>query len=333
MNFASAGNVPTVSRQPPIRIGARGSKLSLAQSGLMQARIAAALGAPAGASKDEIEAVAPLIPIVTSGDRIQDRRLMEIGGKGLFTKEIEEALLDGRIDCAVHSLKDMPAELPPGLVLAATPEREDPRDAFISHICERLEDLPKGARLGTASLRRQAQALHVRPDLEIVMLRGNVDTRLAKLERGEADAILLAQSGLNRLGLGHLTKSWIDPDACPPAPGQGALVIETRAEDVGAAWLDAVRCRPTTIAVAAERGALLALEGSCRTAIGARATLDGARLSMIVEALTPDGARRFRRHGEIALSGADDAGEALALGLKLGGEVRAEGGDAILLPE
>ena len=322
-----------MSRQPPIRIGARGSKLSLAQSGLMQARIAAALGVPAGASREEIEAVAPLIPIVTSGDRIQDRRLMEIGGKGLFTKEIEEALLDGRIDCAVHSLKDMPAELPPGLVLAATPEREDPRDAFISAIAERLEDLPRGARLGTASLRRQAQALHARPDLEIVMLRGNVDTRLAKLERGEADAILLAQSGLNRLGLGHLTRSWLDAEACPPAPGQGALVIETRAADANAPWLEAIRCRQTTIAVAAERGALLALEGSCRTAIGARATLDGGRLALIVEALTPNGAQRFRRHGEIVLSGPDEVGEARQLGLDLGAQVRAEGGEAILLPE
>lgn len=322
-----------MSRQPPIRIGARGSKLSLAQSGLMQARIAHALGVPSGASQEEIEAAAPLIPIVTSGDRIQDRRLMEIGGKGLFTKEIEEALLDGRIDCAVHSLKDMPAELPPGLILAATPEREDPRDAFISHICERLEDLPKGARLGTASLRRQAQALHVRPDLQIVMLRGNVDTRLAKLERGEADAILLAQSGLNRLGLGHIAKSWLDPDAAPPAPGQGALVIETRLEDAHAPWLQAVSCRDTTVAVAAERGALYALEGSCRTAIGARAVLDGTRLTMIVEALTPDGGRRFRRHGETILSGSNDIDEARALGLALGAEVRAEGGDAILLPE
>lgn len=322
-----------MSRQPPIRIGARGSKLSLAQSGLMQARIAHALGVPQGASKEEIEAAAPLIPIVTSGDRIQDRRLMEIGGKGLFTKEIEEALLDGRIDCAVHSLKDMPAELPPGLILAATPEREDPRDAFISHVAERLEDLPKGARLGTASLRRQAQALHVRPDLEIVMLRGNVDTRLAKLERGEADAILLAQSGLNRLGLGHITKSWLDPDAAPPAPGQGALVIETRLADAHAPWLQAVSCRQTTIAVAAERGALYALEGSCRTAIGARAVLDGQRLTMIVEALTPDGAQRFRRHGETTLSGTNDIAEARELGLKLGAEVRAEGGDAILLLE
>jgi hydroxymethylbilane synthase len=298
----------------------------------MQTRIAAALGAPAGASRAQIESYAQLIPIVTSGDRIQDRRLMEIGGKGLFTKEIEDALLEGRIDCAVHSLKDMPAELPPGLILAATPEREDPRDAFISQICERLEDLPQGARLGTASLRRQAQALHVRPDLDVVMIRGNVDTRLAKLERGEADAILLAQSGLNRLGLGDLPKSWLDPIACPPAPGQGALVIETRIEDLGTDWLEAVRCRPTTIAVAAERGALYALEGSCRTAIGAYATLDGPRLSLIVEALTPDGGRRFRREGEITLDGRDDVTAARALGLSLGGAVRTEGGDALILP-
>ncbi|MDR7115065.1 hydroxymethylbilane synthase [Caulobacter sp. BE254] len=318
-----------MSRQP-IRIGARGSKLSLAQSGLMQARIATALGWAPG---EEIDAFAQLIPIVTSGDRIQDRRLMEIGGKGLFTKEIEEALLDGRIDCAVHSLKDMPAELPPGLVLAATPEREDPRDAFISHVAERLEDLPKGARLGTASLRRQAQALHVRPDLQIVMLRGNVDTRLAKLERGEADAILLAQSGLNRLSLGHLTRSWLDPLAAPPAPGQGALVIETRAEDVDLPWLQAVRCQATTLAVAAERGALYALEGSCRTAVGAHARLDGLALTMIVEALTPHGAQRFRREGSITLSSPDAADEARALGLELGAAVRAEGGPALILTD
>jgi len=318
-----------VSRQP-IRIGARGSKLSLAQSGLMQARIAAALGCGPG---DDIDAFAQLIPIVTSGDRIQDRRLMEIGGKGLFTKEIEEALLDGRIDCAIHSLKDMPAELPPGLVLAAVPEREDPRDAFVSHVAERLEDLPRGARLGTASLRRQAQALHVRPDLEIVMLRGNVDTRLAKLERGEADAILLAQSGLNRLGLGHLPRGWLDPIAAPPAPGQGALVIETRAEDVNLPWLQAVRCQATTLAVAAERGALYALEGSCRTAVGAYARLDGLDLTMIVEALTPDGVQRFRREGGVTLSSLDATDQARSLGLELGGQVRVEGGPALILTD
>ena len=146
-----------------VRIGARGSRLSLAQAGHMQRRIASLLGAdPENAA--EVERVAPLVVITTTGDRVQDRRLLEIGGKGLFTKEIEEALLEGRIDCAVHSLKDMPAALPPGLCIAAIPEREDPRDAFLSHKAERLEDLPQGARLGTASLRRQAQSLHRRPD-------------------------------------------------------------------------------------------------------------------------------------------------------------------------
>ena len=157
----------------------------------MQRRIAAALGAP----PEEADRVAPLVVITTSGDRIQDRRLLEVGGKGLFTKEIEEALLDGRIDCAIHSLKDMPVMAPEGLVLAAIPEREDPRDAFISLTADRLEDLPQGARLGTASLRRQAQCLNLRPDLDVRMLRGNVDTRLEKLRAGEADAILLRPPG------------------------------------------------------------------------------------------------------------------------------------------
>jgi hydroxymethylbilane synthase len=166
----------------PLRIGTRASKLALAQSGLIRDCIAKAL--PSG--------MVSLAQITTSGDRIQDRTLTEIGGKGLFTKEIEEALLSGRIDCAVHSLKDMPAVSPPGLVIAAIPEREDPRDAFLSAAYDSLEALPPGARLGTASLRRQTQARHRRPDLVIVPLRGNVDTRLAKLERGEADAILLA---------------------------------------------------------------------------------------------------------------------------------------------
>src|SRR4051794_11980488 len=207
--------------QPPIRIGARGSKLSLAQSRQMQLRIAAALGA----SEAEAEQAAPLIVITTSGDRIQDRRLLEEGGKGLFVKELEEALLDGRIDCAVHSMKDVPAELPPGLVIAAVPEREDARDAFVSRKYARFEALPRGARLGTASLRRQAQALHRRPDLEVVMLRGNVDTRLRRLDEGEFDAILLAAAGLNRLGLSDQARELFDPVEAPPAPGQGALAI------------------------------------------------------------------------------------------------------------
>lgn len=293
----------------------------------MQRRIAAALGAP-----DRPDEVCPLVVITTTGDRIQDRRLLEIGGKALFTKEIEEALLDGRIDAAIHSMKDVPAEMPPGLAIAAIPEREDPRDAFVSKSYGSLLELPKGARLGTASLRRQAQALHIRPDLEIFMLRGNVDTRLAKLEAGEADAILLAASGLNRLGLGHLPKGFLDPMEAPPAPGQGALAIQTRAEDANAAWALAMRCEATTLAVAAERGALTALEGSCRTAVGAHARLDGQRLSLIVEALSPDGAHRFRRDGATDL-GADAEADARDLGLRLGEALRRDGGDLIILKD
>ena len=314
--------------QPIVRIGARGSKLSMAQAGMMQRRIAAALGAP-----DRPEEVAPLVIITTTGDRIQDRRLLEIGGKALFTKEIEECLLDGRIDVAVHSMKDVPAELPPGLVIAAIPEREDPRDAFLSRGPASIDDLAQGARLGTASMRRQAQALHRRPDLQIVMLRGNVDTRLAKLEAGEADAILLALSGLNRLGLGHLATSLIDPIDAPPAPGQGALAIQTRAEDADALWLGALRHEPTTLAVAAERGALYALEGSCRTAIGAFAQLEGRTLSLIVEGLTPDGRQRFCRQSKMELPAGQTEAAARAFGMQLGDEVRIEGGHALVLKD
>lgn len=312
--------------QPVVRIGARGSKLSLAQAGHMQRRIAAALGA----APEDAEKVAPLIVITTTGDRVQDRRLLEIGGKGLFTKEIEEALLDGRIDCAVHSMKDMPADLPDGLCIAAIPEREDPRDAFVSLTVERLEDLAEGARLGTASLRRQAQSLHRRPDLDVQMLRGNVDTRLAKLAAGEADAILLAYAGLKRLGLADRARSLIDPAECPPAPGQGALAIETRTADRDLPWVEALRDHPTTVAVAAERGALQALEGSCKTAIGAHAWFAGARLNLIVEALSPDGAKRFRHMGDVDLGELVDAeASARALGVSLGEALKAEAGDAI----
>ena len=305
-----------------VRIGTRGSKLALAQAGLMRAAIAAGL-------EGGLEA-ASLVRITTSGDRILDRPLMEVGGKGLFTKEIEEALLCGRIDCAIHSLKDMPALSPPGLVIAAIPQREDPRDAFLSVKFDSLDALPRGARLGTASLRRQAQALHRRPDLQITPLRGNVDSRIAKLERGEADAIVLAAAGLNRLGLGRLAKGLIDPIEAPPAPGQGALAIQTRAADADAPWLIALRHGPATLAAAAERGALEALEASCRTAVGAFARLEGGRLALIVEALTPDGARRFRRAGEVAE--AEGEGAARDLGLRLGAEIRDEGGEALLAP-
>lgn len=302
-----------------IRIGTRASRLATAQSGMMQKRVAAALGGP----PDE---VAPMVLCTTTGDRIQDRRLLEAGGKALFTKELEEALLDGRIDCAVHSMKDVPAELPPGLVIAAIPEREDARDAFVSRKYARFDDLPRGARLGTASLRRQAQALHRRPDLEVIMLRGNVDTRLRKLGEGEFDAILLAAAGLNRLGLSGEASELFDPVQAPPAPGQGALAIEVRAEDAEADWLKALHHEPTTIAVEAERGAMLALEGSCRTAIGAFGRMDGGELVLSVEALTPDGRRRFRREGRVAA----EMTPARELGLRLGREVRDEGGEALI---
>ena len=294
---------------------------------MMQRRIAATLGASPDAAAD----VAPLIQITTTGDRVQDRRLLEIVGKGLFTKEIEEALLDRRIDCAIHSLKDMPADSPPALVIGAIPEREDPRDVFISPRASSIAALRHGAALGTASLRRQAQALHIRPDLQLINLRGNVDTRLAKLDAGEADAIILAFAGLKRLGLGGIAATPIDPVEQPPAPGQGALAIQVREEDVDAPWLTSLIHHPSVLTVGAERGALTALEGSCKTAIGAHARLTGGRLQLIVEALTPDGVRRFRRAGEAEVGGPGGEAVARALGLRLGAEVAAEGGAALTL--
>jgi len=315
-----------VAKQPLVRIGTRASKLALTQSGIMQRQIAVALGF----SEDEADEVCPLVQITTSGDRIQDRRLLEAGGKGLFTKEIEEALLEGRIDCAIHSLKDVPSVGPKGLVIAALPEREDPRDAFISLKVDQFADLPHGAVLGTASLRRQTQSLFFRPDLDVQVMRGNVDTRLAKLERGEADAILLAYAGLRRLGLGHLPKELLDPIERPPAPGQGCLAIQTRSVDAKADWVAKIHHRPTALAIAAERGALEALEGSCRTAIGAHARLVADDIDIVVEALTPDGKQRFRREASVRVAG---EGPARALGLELGRSIMEEGGQRLFLAE
>ena len=316
-----------MSSTPLVRIGTRGSRLALTQAGHMQVRIAAALGY----GPEDAERVAPLVRITTTGDRVQDRRLLEIGGKALFTKEIEEAMLAGEIDCAIHSMKDVPIDRQPGLVLAAIPEREDPRDAFISPRYANIDDLPKGARLGTASLRRQTQALFRRPDLEIVMVRGNVDTRLAKLEAGEADAMLLALSGLKRMGLAGVVRDLLDPVESPPAPGQGALAIETHVRNAETDWVRALRHAPTMIAVAAERGALEALEGSCRTAIGAHARIEHGVLRLTVEALTPDGRERFRREADLTLGEGAEAA-ARTLGERLGEDIRAEGGVRLMLP-
>ncbi|MBW8734242.1 MAG: hydroxymethylbilane synthase [Asticcacaulis sp.] len=305
-------------------IGTRGSKLALTQCGWVQRGIVAALGKdPARA--DEI---APLKVITTTGDRIQDRRLIEAGGKQLFTKEIEEALLAGDIDVAVHSLKDVPAFDIPGLSLCAFPVREDPRDAFLSPHYAGIKDLPPGARLGTASLRRQAQALAQRPDLDIVMMRGNVDTRINKLKAGDCDALLLAAAGLNRLGLSHEIRSFIDPDVFATAPGQGALAIQCRTADLGQDWMARVHHTETYLRIQAERGALEALEASCRTAVGAYATIDGGTLSLFVEALSADGRKRWQRRETIVTATPDTARE---LGLRLGLEIKAEAGPDLII--
>jgi hydroxymethylbilane synthase len=256
------------------RIGARGSKLSLTQTELVRTALAAQIGVDPTALE--------IVPITTTGDTIQDRRLIEAGGKGLFTKELDEAMLDGRIDLAVHSLKDLPTQLPAAIALACVPEREDPRDAFVSLRARSLGELASGANVGTASLRRQAQTLFARPDVGVVTLRGNVDTRLRKLEAGEADATFLALAGLKRLGLQQRVASIVDPQEMPPAASQGALAITARADDTRAREaVSACENASARIEIEAERAFLEALEGSCRTAIGALARVNGDRLGFM----------------------------------------------------
>jgi len=267
-----------------IRIGTRGSPLALAQARQVQARLAAAHGP----GEDAYE----LVVIKTTGDKITDRPLAEEGGKGLFTKEIEEALIAGEIDLAVHSMKDMPTVLPRGLAIGATLEREDPRDAFISVKYASLADVPAGATVGTSSLRRQAQVLHRRPDLKVVPFRGNVETRLKKLDEGLADATFLACAGLNRLGLARHIKAPMDTDVMLPAVAQGAIGIEIRSDDLDTARLVApLNDAATALCVAAERAFLAKLDGSCRTPIAGLAELRGGMLHFRGEILTPDGAQ------------------------------------------
>jgi hydroxymethylbilane synthase len=288
-----------------IRIGTRGSPLALAQANEVAARLAAAHGLAA----DRFETVV----FRTSGDRIQDRPLAEAGGKGLFTKEIEEALIDGRVDLAVHSMKDMPTVLPEGLEIAALLPREDVRDAFISLAWPSLDAMPAGARVGTSSLRRSAQIRRLRPDLEIVPLRGNVHTRLRKLEEGVADATLLAIAGLNRAGLADRITAPMDVSVMLPAVAQGAIGVEIRRDDAEARRLvSAIDDAPTTLAVTAERVFLARLEGSCRTPIAALATLDGERIHLSGEILSPDGARVHTGKRTSDHAGANAAADDLA---------------------
>jgi len=266
----------------PLKIGTRGSPLALAQAHETRDRLARAFDLPGAAFEIAV--------IKTTGDRVQDRPLKDIGGKGLFTREIEDALLSGGIDIAVHSMKDMPVAQPAGLVLDCYLPREDVRDAFISPGLAGLDDLARGAVVGTSSLRRRAQLLNRRPDLRIVEFRGNVQTRLRKLREGVAQATFLAMAGLNRLDAAEVPRSAVDPDRMLPAVAQGAIGIERRVADsrVGG-MLEAIHHRATGQRLAAERAFLAALDGSCQTPIAGLAELDGGALRLRGEILRTDG--------------------------------------------
>jgi hydroxymethylbilane synthase len=301
----------------PLRIGTRASPLALTQAAAVRARLA--LATPELAEAQAVE----IVPITTTGDTVRDRKLMEIGGKGLFTKEIEEALLAGAIDMAVHSMKDMPTFLPEGLAILALLPREDPRDALLVDTARlgaiaSIAALPQGATVGTASLRRQALLLHLRPDLRIVPLRGNVETRLRKLKEGQIDATLLAVAGLKRLGLAEQAQTALDPLEMLPAVAQGAIGIEARLDDSDiAALLASIDDQPTRIRVTAERAMLAVLDGSCRTPIGGLATLAGGDvLELDGLVVMPDGTslHRTRQVGSPA--------EAEAIGRAIGEELR-----------
>jgi hydroxymethylbilane synthase len=298
-----------------LRLGTRKSPLALWQAEHVRARL---LATHPGLSVE-------LVRITTEGDRILDRSLARVGGKGLFIKELEQALLEGRIDLAVHSLKDMTVSLPPGLHLAAILEREDPRDAFVSGRFANLRELPAGSRLGTASLRRQCQIRAAFPALQVSMLRGNVNTRLAKLDAGEFDAILLATAGMKRLGFEARIRARLEPEECLPAVGQGAVCVECRSDDAATnARLAALDHAPTRTCVSAERALNAGLEGGCQVPIGGYAVLEGETLYLRGLVGDPDGSRVIR--GEIR----GPAAEAGRLGGELATDLLARGARAIL---
>ena len=277
-----------------IRIGTRGSKLALAQAEELRARLAAAHA--------ELRAVGAveIVVITTTGDVVRDRPLADIGGKGLFMKEIEEALVAGRVDLALHSMKDVETILTPGTEIACVLPREDPRDAFLSPVADHLDSLPNGAVVGTSSVRRAALIKNRRPDIETVLYRGNVDTRLAKLEAGEVDATLLALAGLKRLGLEEKATCVLGLNEMPPAAAQGAIgaqcrIAETEADVRLRGWLKAVNHEESEIQITAERAMLAALDGSCRTPIAGHAVLDdGGGLTLTGHVVSEDGARLHR---------------------------------------
>jgi hydroxymethylbilane synthase len=298
--------LPTPAR--PLKIGTRGSPLALWQAHEVRRR----LGAAFGLGDEAFE----IVVIKVSGGQSQDMALREIGGKGLFTREIEEALLDGGIDIAVHSMKDMPTVQPEGLILDCYLERADVRDGFVSHKVARLEDLPQGAVVGSSSLRRRAQLALRRPDLKLVEFRGNVQTRMKKLQDGVADATFLAMAGLTRLGMAHVARSAIAPEEMLPACAQGAIGVERRADDARvAALLAAIHHHETGLRLAAERAFLKRLDGSCETPIAGLAVLEGDTLWLRGELLRPDGTASVsgERRGPVATGAA--MGEALAADL------------------
>jgi hydroxymethylbilane synthase len=303
---------------PPLRIGTRGSPLAL-----WQARHVADLLRPLAAPR-----AVELLEIETAGDRIRDVALSQIGGDGVFTKEIQRALLAGGVEVAVHSLKDLPTTYVPGLTLGAVPARGPSGDVFVSHKHKHFDELPQGALVGTSSLRRRSQALHRRPDLKLVNLRGNVETRLRKLDEQSLDAIILAEAGLQRLGLGSAITHILDPQWMLPAVGQGALGLECRTNDaVALGLLDPLNDVATRQSVLAERALLRGLGGGCLVPIGASARVDGDCLMMRAAVLPPDGTQRIA--GET--SGA--ATEAEAIGQQLAEMLLAQGACSLLTTE
>ncbi|MHA1108357.1 MAG: hydroxymethylbilane synthase [Alphaproteobacteria bacterium] len=299
-----------------LRIATRGSPLALAQAHEVRDRLAAAHAALAEPGAIDINVIR------TTGDRMQSGPLSDIGGKGLFTKEIEEALLDGRADIAVHSMKDVPTWLPDGLVIGCLLPREDPRDAFISNRAATPAALPEGAVVGTASLRRRAILLHRRPDLRVVNFRGNVETRLDKLAAGEVDATLLATAGLNRLGKADRITTILEVDDMLPAVCQGAVGIELRHDDQSMhQWLAPLNDDITAARVSAERALLAALDGSCRTPIAALAEIAGDRLSLRGLIVRPDGSELIEAERTGAVT------DAARLGSDAGEELRRNGGE------
>lgn len=298
----------------PLKIGTRGSPLALAQAYETRSRLSAAF--------DLSEEAFEIVVIKTTGDRIIDRPLKEIGGKGLFTREIEQAMLIGEIDIAVHSMKDMPVLQPEGLLLDTYLPREDVRDAFVSPTVGSLADLPAGARVGTSSLRRKAQVLVAYPQLEVVEFRGNVQTRLKKLDDGVAACTFLAMAGLNRLGRSEVAKCAIEPEIMLPAVAQGAIGIERRADDTRAAeMLAAIHHSETGQRLAAERAFLAALDGSCETPIAGLAELSGGNLRLRGEILRPDGSESLTDEGTALIE------DGAALGREMAARLLARAGD------